>query len=85
MKPFVHLHLHTQYSLLESSITADGLMPKVKELGMEAVAMTDNGNMFGAIEFYLEAKKNGLKPIIGCDVYIAPYGRHDPGPSNCFR
>ncbi|MCC6277414.1 MAG: DNA polymerase III subunit alpha [Oligoflexia bacterium] len=76
---FTHLHLHTQYSLLESSITAEDLMPKVLELGMDSVAQTDNGNMFGTIEFYLEAKMAGVKPIIGCDLYIAPYGRFEKG------
>jgi len=76
---FVHLHLHTQYSLLESSITAEALMSKASENGMNSVAMTDYGNMFGAIEFYLEAKKNGIKPIIGCEVNLAPYGRHFKG------
>ncbi len=71
---FVHLHLHTSYSLLDSSIRHDALFKRAVKFGMPAVAMTDHGNMFGAIEFYSSAKKYGLKPIIGCEVYIAPEG-----------
>lgn len=75
--PFVHLHLHTVYSLLDGAIRINELMAKVKELGMSAVAMTDHGNMFGAIEFYKEAKAQGIKPIIGCEVYVAPGSRFE--------
>lgn len=74
---FVHLHLHTVYSLLDGAIRIDELMAKVKALGMSAVAMTDHGNMFGAIEFYKEAKAQGIKPIIGCEVYVAPGSRFE--------
>lgn len=69
---FVHLHLHTEYSLLDGAIRIPKLMKRAKELGMPAVAMTDHGNLFGAIEFYKEAKKNGIKGIIGCEAYLAP-------------
>ena len=69
---FVHLHCHTQYSLLDSPIQISTLLQKCKDLGMTAVAMTDNGSMFGAIEFYLKAKALGIKPIIGCEMYVAP-------------
>ncbi|MFN2475435.1 MAG: DNA polymerase III subunit alpha [Chthoniobacterales bacterium] len=70
--PFVHLHLHTEYSLLDGAIRMKELMKKAVELGMPAVAMTDHGNLYGAIEFYQEAKKAGVKPIIGCEAYMAP-------------
>ncbi len=69
---FVHLHLHTEYSLLDGAIRIPDLMKKAAGLGMPAVAMTDHGNMFGAIEFYQSAVKAGIKPIIGCEVYMAP-------------
>ena len=69
---FVHLHLHTEYSLLDGMVRTGEVMKRAKELGMPAVAMTDHGNLFGAVEFYLAAKKAGVKPIIGCEVYVAP-------------
>ncbi|MCD6389940.1 MAG: DNA polymerase III subunit alpha [Desulfobulbaceae bacterium] len=72
---FVHLHVHTQYSLLDGAIRLDDLFEKCKEYGMDSVAITDHGAMFGALEFYLKAKKVGLKPIIGCEFYIAPGSR----------
>src|SRR5260221_5914272 len=72
---FVHLHLHTHYSTLDGAVQADPLMKRAKKLGMPAVAMTDHGNMFGAIEFYRSAHKAGIKPIIGCEVYVAPGSR----------
>ncbi len=75
--PFVHLHLHTQYSLLDGAIRIKDLVEKAVCLGMPAVAMTDHGNLFGAIEFYQAAKKAGLKPIIGCEMYIAPGSMRD--------
>jgi DNA polymerase-3 subunit alpha len=74
---FVHLHLHTQYSLLDGANKIDALMQRVKELGMPAVAMTDHGNMFGAIEFYKAATAQGIQPIIGCEVYVAPGDRRE--------
>ena len=69
---FVHLHLHTEYSLLDGAVRIPELMKRAKALNMPAVAMTDHGNLFGAIEFYTEAKKAGVKPIIGCEAYLAP-------------
>jgi DNA polymerase-3 subunit alpha len=69
---FSHLHLHTQYSLLDGAIRVDELFPKVLELGMKNVAMTDHGNLFGAVDFYEKAKKHGVKPIFGCETYVAP-------------
>lgn len=69
---FVHLHLHTEYSLLDGAIRMKELMKKAKEFGMPAVAITDHGNLYGAIEFYQEAEKAGIKPIIGCEAYMAP-------------
>ena len=87
LKDFVHLHVHSQYSLLESSVRLDQLVAKTAELEMPAVAVTDHGNMFGAVEFYLEAKDTGVKPILGCEVYIAPGSRLQKGggPSNGAR
>jgi DNA polymerase-3 subunit alpha len=78
---FVHLHLHTEYSLLDGAIRMRELMKKVKEFGMPAVAMTDHGNLFGAIEFYQEAQRAGVKPIIGCEAYIAPRSHKDRSSS----
>ena len=75
MSDFVHLHLHSQYSLLESSIRLDELFNKASQFQMKAVGLTDHGNMFGAVDFYLKAKKYGLKPVLGCEVYVAPGGR----------
>lgn len=72
---FAHLHLHTTYSLLDGAIRIPDLMKHCKENGMSSVAMTDHGNMFGAIEFYKEATKQGIKPIIGNEVYVAPGSR----------
>ncbi len=72
---FVHLHVHTEYSLLDGFCRIDGLAKRVKELGQTAVAVTDHGVMYGAIDFYRACKKEGIKPIIGCEVYVAPAGR----------
>ena len=74
---FVHLHLHTEYSLLDGAIRIKEVVQKAKEYGMPAVAITDHGNMFGAIEMYKECIKQGIKPIIGCEVYVAPRSRLD--------
>ena len=74
---FVHLHLHTMYSLLDGAIRIEHLMKRASEFKMPAVAITDHGNMFGAVDFYLMAEKYGIKPIIGCEVYVAPGSRHD--------
>jgi DNA polymerase-3 subunit alpha len=75
--PFTHLHLHTQYSLLDGAIKHTPLFERVKALGMSAVAMTDHGNLFGAVEFYEKALANGVKPILGCEVYIASGSRFE--------
>ena len=74
---FVHLHVHTQFSLLDGACKIPELIALAKEYKMPAVAITDHGNMFGAIEFYSEAMKNGIKPIIGCEIYVAPGSRFD--------
>ncbi len=75
--PFVHLHNHTEYSLLDGAQPIGALVRRAKELGMDAVAMTDHGNLFGAVKFYQAAKKEGVRPILGCEVYVAPGSRFD--------
>ena len=77
MGGFTHLHLHTQYSLLDGAIRVKDLFKKVPELGMDTVAVTDHGNMFGAIDLYSEAKAAGVKLIFGCETYVAATDRHD--------
>ncbi|MFN2378221.1 MAG: DNA polymerase III subunit alpha [Candidatus Binatia bacterium] len=72
---FAHLHLHTQYSLLDGANKISSLMPQLKRMGLRSVAMTDHGNMFGAVEFYKAARKEDIKPIVGCEVYVAPRSR----------
>ncbi|MBM4314022.1 MAG: DNA polymerase III subunit alpha [Deltaproteobacteria bacterium] len=74
---FVHLHLHTQYSLLDGTIRLDDLFKRAKQYQMPAVAMTDHGNLYGVIDFYKHAYKYGIKPIIGCELYVAPRSRFD--------
>ncbi|HAG50219.1 MAG TPA: DNA polymerase III subunit alpha [Deltaproteobacteria bacterium] len=74
---FVHLHLHTQYSLLDGAIRHNELFSLAKEYRMPALAMTDHGNMFGVVEFYEKAVRHGIKPIIGCETYVAPNSRFD--------
>ncbi|HUJ71394.1 MAG TPA: PHP domain-containing protein, partial [Verrucomicrobiae bacterium] len=74
---FVHLHLHTEYSLLDGACRVSDVVDKAHACKMPAVAMTDHGNMFGAIEFYKAAQEKGLKPIIGCETYIAPGSRFE--------
>ena len=74
---FVHLHVHSEYSLLDGACRIDALAKRVKELGQEAVALTDHGVMFGAVAFYKACRKAGVKPIIGCEVYVAPRGMTD--------
>lgn len=68
---FTHLHVHSEYSLLDGASTIKDLISRTKELGMESIAITDHGVMYGVVDFYKEAKKNGIKPIIGCEVYMA--------------
>src|SRR4030066_186775 len=74
---FVHLHLHSQYSLLDGAIRFDEVFDLAKKYRMDTVALTDHGNMFGAIEFYQMAIKHGIKPIVGCEVYVAPGSRFE--------
>lgn len=75
--PFTHLHVHSEYSLLDGSAKIKELVARTKELGMDSIAITDHGVMFGVIDFYKEAKKNGIKPILGCEVYVSPRTRFD--------
>lgn len=79
-KNFVHLHLHSEYSLLDGYTRISKLFSKAKELKMDSVAITDHGAMFGVVDFYKEAMKHGIKPIIGCEVYTAPRTRFDKDP-----
>jgi len=74
---FVHLHLHTQYSLLDGANKIKDLMPRVRAAGMDACAITDHGNMFGAVQFFAEARNAGVKPVAGCELYVAPGSRFD--------
>ena len=74
---FAHLHVHTEYSLLDGSNKIKEYVARVKELGMNSAAITDHGVMYGVIDFYREAKKQGIKPILGCEVYVAPNSRFD--------
>ena len=77
---FVHLHVHTQYSLLDGAIRIDDLLRRAAEFDMQAVTVTDHGTMFGAVEFFQKAKAAGIKPIIGCEIYVAPKTRFDKTP-----
>lgn len=77
MSNFVHLHVHTEYSLLDGAIRLKPLMKRVKALGMDSVAITDHGSMYGIVEFYEKAKEEGIKPIIGCEFYVARESRRD--------
>jgi len=77
---FVHLHVHSHYSLLDGLSKIDDLVAYTKELGMEAVALTDHGNIYGAVEFFKKAKKVGIKPIIGCELYVARESRFSKNP-----
>ena len=74
---FAHLHVHTEYSLLDGSNKITEYVARVKELGMNAAAITDHGAMYGVIEFYKTATAAGIKPILGCEVYVAPNSRFD--------
>jgi len=74
---FVHLHVHSEYSLLDGAIRIRDLIKKASDYNMPAVALTDHGVMYGIIEFYNEAVKAGIKPLLGCEVYIAPNGRFE--------
>ncbi|MBR6614859.1 MAG: DNA polymerase III subunit alpha, partial [Lachnospiraceae bacterium] len=74
---FTHLHVHTEYSLLDGSSKIKELAARAKELGMDSMAITDHGAMFGVIDFYRAARENGIKPILGCEVYVSPASRFD--------
>jgi DNA polymerase-3 subunit alpha len=80
MSEFVHLHLHTEYSLLDGACRIGEIMARVREAGQSAVAITDHGVMYGVVDFYRAAKAAGIKPIIGCEVYVAPRTRFDRNP-----
>lgn len=80
MPKFTHLHVHSHYSLLDGLTKIDDLITRVKELGMTAVALTDHGNLYGAVEFFKKARAAGVKPILGCEVYVAPHGRLSKRP-----
>ena len=80
MSDFVHLHLHTDYSMLDGACDATELCKRAKALDMPAVAMTDHGNIFGAVHFFNAAKDAGIKPIIGCELYICKKEDHRAAP-----
>lgn len=84
---FRHLHVHTEYSLLDGSIKIKDLIRRTKELGMDSIAITDHGAMFGIVQFYKEAKKQGIKPILGCEVYVAidKYTDREPKDKNQYH
>ena len=81
MPEFVHLHIHSEFSLLDGANRIKDIPVRAKELGMKAIAITDHGVMYGAIDFYKACKKEGIKPIIGCEVYVAPRSRYDKEPN----
>ncbi len=85
MKDFVHLHLHTEYSLLDGACRIGELVSHLKSIGQRACAITDHGNMFGAVRFYDECRAQGIKPIIGCEVYVAPGSRFEKENRNIRR
>ncbi len=80
-QPFVHLHVHTEYSLLDGAIRIDRMLDEARSQGMDSVAITDHGNMFGVVDFFAQAAKAGIKPVVGCEVYVAPGDRRDRTPS----
>ena len=84
---FYHLHVHTEYSLLDGMCQIPRLVSRAKELGMDSLAITDHGVMYGAIQFYLAAREVGIKPIIGCEVYVAPNSRlsREAGDKNFYH
>ena len=89
MGNFVHLHIHSEFSLLDGANRIKDIPARAKELGMDSIAITDHGVMYGVIDFYKACKKEGIKPIIGCEVYVVPRGRtrHDkePGVDNKYN
>ena len=83
-KRFTHLHVHTEYSLLDGASKIHELVAYAKELGMDSLAITDHGAMYGAVEFYQECQKQGIKPILGCEVYLltgSSFEKHNRGRS----
>ena len=82
---FTHLHVHTHYSLLDGLAKIDDLLDRAKELGMNSVAITDHGVLYGAIEFFIKAKEKGIKPIIGCEMYITANNLHSKNPDSLDR
>ncbi|MBQ2669448.1 MAG: PHP domain-containing protein, partial [Clostridia bacterium] len=74
---FCHLHTHTEYSLLDGEASIPKLISRVKELGMTSCAITDHGSMYGVVDFYRDAKAQGIHPVIGCEVYVAPRSYKD--------
>ena len=77
---YISIHQHTEYSLLDGQARIEPLVLAAKAMGMPALAISDHGNMYGAVEFYKTARKHGIKPILGCEVYMAPRSRHDRDP-----
>ena len=84
-KPFVHLHCHTDYSLLDGACEISQLMDAVAAQKMPAVAMTDHGNLFGAVQFYNTAKAQDVHPVIGCEVYVSQQGHHMRSESDRYN
>ncbi len=90
-KNFVHLHVHSDYSLLDGACRIDRLMDRAAELGMKALALTDHGNLYGTIEFYNQAKAKGIKPLVGCELYLVEtsrlekHGRSDDDGKSIFH
>jgi DNA polymerase-3 subunit alpha len=88
---FVHLHVHSDYSLLDGACRIDRLMDRASELGMKALALTDHGNLYGTIEFYNQAKAKGIKPLVGCELYLVEtsrlekHGRSDEDGKSMFH
>jgi len=81
MAEFTHLHLHTDYSLLDGACDVDKLVERVASIGQKSVAMTDHGNIYGAVHFFDAAKKKGIKPILGCELYVCKKEDHRADPS----
>ncbi|MGH3924482.1 MAG: PHP domain-containing protein, partial [Pseudonocardiaceae bacterium] len=77
---FVHLHVHTEYSMLDGAAKISALFAEAQRLGMPSVAMTDHGNMYGSAEFFRQSKRSGVKPIIGIEAYLAPASRYHKKP-----
>src|ERR1700722_7543403 len=84
MGSFVHLHCHTHYSLLDGACRIPDLVKRVKALGMDSIAITDHGCMFGVMEFFNECKKEGIRPIIGREAYMGPGDRREPSTASGF-